>query len=107
MCLFDLTIKQFKIMEQKLITNLDEIEIGDEIIISAYSDLKYLKVLRLPSKKGGTTFKVSLRRDIRTNGTWKWKVRTFEQDVTKHNNIMYQNLYGRDIFLVKRENENN
>ncbi len=92
-------------MENRLI-RVSEVEVGDEIIISANSDLKYLKVLRLPSKKDGATFKVSLRRDIRGNGTWTWKSRIFEQDVTKHNDAMYQYLGGRDIFLVKRENNN-
>ena len=91
-------------MEQKLI-QVSEVEVGDEIIISCHSDLKYLKVLRLPSKKDGRAFKVSLRRDQR--GTrWSWLVNNFEQDITKHNDVMYQNLGGRDIFLVKRENNN-
>jgi hypothetical protein len=92
-------------MENRLI-QFNEIEVGDEIIISAHSELKYLKVLRLPKKVGSTTFKVSLRRDQRGNGTWTWKSRIFEQDVTKHNDAMYQYLGGRDIFLVKRENNN-
>ena len=91
-------------MENRLI-KFSEVEVGDEIIISAHSDLKYLKVLRLPRKVDSKTFKVSLRRDQR--GTkWSWLVNSFEQDVTKHNDVMYQNLGGRDIFLVKRENNN-
>jgi hypothetical protein len=90
-------------MENRLINRLDEIEIGDEIIISANSQLKYLKILRLPLKKDGTTFKVSLRRDEKRNATWTWKHRIFEQDVTQHNDVMYQDLYSRDVFLVKRE----
>jgi hypothetical protein len=89
-------------MIQRLI-QFNEVEVGDEIIISAHSDLKYLKVLTVPRKVGSTTFKVSLKRDQRGNGNWSWLVNSFEQDVEKHNNIMYQNLAGRDIFLVKRE----
>lgn len=89
-------------MENRLI-QFNEVEVGDEIIISAHSDLKYLKVLTVPRKVGSTTFKVSLKRDQRGNGNWSWLVNSFEQDVEKHNNIMYQNLAGRDIFLVKRE----
>ena len=92
-------------MENRLI-QFNEIEVGDEIIISAHSELKYLKVLRLPRKVDSRTFKVSLRRDQRGNGNWKWLVNSFEQDVEKHNDVMYQNLGGRDIFLVKRENNN-
>jgi hypothetical protein len=90
-------------MEQRLI-KLDEIQVGDEIIISANSDLKYLKVLRLPTKKESTTFKVSLRRDTGGNGFYNWKIRRFEQDISLHNDVMHQCLSGRDIFLVKREN---
>ena len=92
-------------MEQKLI-QVSEVEVGDEIIISCHSDLKYLKVLRLPRKVDSTTFKVSLRRDQIGSVNCSWLVNSFEQDVTKHNDVMYQNLGGRDIFLVKRENNN-
>ena len=92
-------------MENRLI-QVSEVEIGDELIISAHSNLKYLKVLTVPKKVESTTFKVSLRRDQRGNGNYSWIVNNFEQDVTKHNDVMYQNLYGRDIFLVKRENNN-
>jgi hypothetical protein len=49
-------------MEQKLI-EVSEVMVGDELIISAHSQLKYLKVLRIPVKKDGTRFKVSLRRE--------------------------------------------
>lgn len=92
-------------MEQKLI-KFNEVMVGDELIISAHSQLKYLKVLRLPVKKDGTRFKVSLRRDQRGKDKWSWLYNVFEKDVLKHNNIMYQDLYGRDVFLVKRENNN-
>lgn len=92
-------------MENRLI-QVSEVEIGDEIIISAHSNLKYLKVLRIPRKVDSTTFKVSLRRDQRRNGNYSWTVNNFEQDVEKHNDVMYQDLHGRDIFLVKRENNN-
>ena len=36
--------------ELKLI-KVSELEIGDEIIISSYSNLKYLKVMKLPKLK--------------------------------------------------------
>ena len=90
-------------MENRLINSLDEIEIGDELIISANSQLKYLKILRLPTKKDGTTFKVSLRRDVRKNVNYTRKHRIFEQDITQHNDVMYQDLCSRDVFSVKRE----
>jgi hypothetical protein len=93
-------------MEQQLIKSLDEIQVGDELIISAYSALKYIKVLRIPIKKDSTRFKVSLCRKQRTSGAWSWTVNMFEQDVTKHNHVMYQDLCSRDVFLVKREKNN-
>ena len=89
-------------MENRLI-QVSEVEVGDEIIISAHSQLKYLKVLTIPKKVDSTTFKVSFKRVQRGNGNWSWYVNMFEQDVTQHNEFMYQNLRGRDVFLVKRE----
>ena len=38
------------------------------------------------------------------DGNFEWNAFPFEQDVTKHNSIVYQNLNNRDILLVKREN---
>lgn len=93
-------------MEQQLIKSLDEIRIGDEVIISANSYLKYLKILRLPTKQDGTRFKVSLSRNQMGSGQWTWYTNNFEMDPTKHNAIMYQDLSGRDVFLVKREFNN-
>ena len=96
--------------ELKLI-KVSELEIGDEIIISSYSNLKYLKVLKLPKVKTNswgnyyTNVKCSIKQDHYVN---KWgrqrSINIFEQDVTEHNSIVYQNLNNRDILLVKREN---
>ena len=96
--------------ELKLI-KISELEIGDEIIISSYSNLKYLKVLKLPKLKTNswgnyyTNVKCSIKQD---HYVTKWgrqrSINIFEQDVTKHNSIIYQNLNSRDILLVKREN---
>lgn len=89
-------------MENRLI-KLEDLQVDDEIIISAYSELKYLKILRLPVKSGSTTFKVSLSRIQRSHGNWEFKQNSFEQDCNKHNTIAYQDLKHRDIFLVKRK----
>lgn len=88
-------------IEQRLV-NIDELQIGDEIIISCYSELKYLKIKSLP-KPGNSRVKVSLRRDVINFGKYTWKSRKFEQDVSLHNDIMWQDLYGKHIFLLKRE----
>ena len=95
--------------ELKLI-KISELERGDEIIISSYSKLKYLKVLKLPKLKTNswgdyyTNVKCSLLKKTMKNGNFEWNAFPFEQDVTKHNSIVYQNLNNRDILLVKREN---
>ena len=99
-------------MNELTLIKVEDLKKGDEIIVSCHSDLKYLKVLTQPKPKiyqpTGRTYygsvKCSLRRDEMGNGNFKWKKRIFEQDVTKHNDILYQDLSGRDIFLVKREN---
>ena len=91
-------------MEQRLIKSLDELQVGDEIIISNYSYLKYLKIIQLPRKKDSSRFKVSIKRIQRTSGNFSWTENSFEQNTDEHNHIMYQDLYNRHIFLVKRKN---
>ena len=96
--------------ELKLI-KISELEVGDEIIISSYSNLKYLKVLKLTKLKTGswrdyyTNVKCSIKQKHCVS---KWgkniNINIFEQDVAQHNSIIYQNLNNRDILLVKREN---
>ena len=95
--------------ELKLI-KISELEVGDEIIISSYSKLKYLKVVKLPKLKTGswkdyyTNVKCSLSKKRMKNGNFEWNVSIFEQDVAQHNSIIYQDLNNRHILLVKREN---
>ena len=90
---------------------------GDEIIISAFSKLKYMKILKTPtiSKtkkcwKTGLPLFTSIRCSIRQNNiqspyheNYFYKEYVFEQDITKHNHKISIDLEGRDIFLVKRE----
>ena len=96
--------------ELKLI-KVNELEVGDEIIISSYSNLKYLKVLKLPKIKTNhwrdyyTNVKCSIKQEHHIS---KWGKQTnvnfFETDTSKHNSIIYKNLNNRHILLVKREN---
>jgi hypothetical protein len=96
--------------ELKLI-KVSELEIGDEIIISSYSNLKYLKVIKLPKVKTNnwgnyyTNVKCSIKQEHHVS-KWgkKMNINIFETDVTKHDSIVYQDLNNRDILLVKREN---
>ena len=96
--------------ELKLI-KVSELEVGDEIIISSYSNLKYLKVLKLPKLKSNnwgdyyTNVKCSIKQ---VHHISKWGKQTnvnfFETDISKHNSTIYQDLNYRHILLVKREN---
>lgn len=89
-------------MEQRLVKT-DELQVGDEIIISCHSGLKYLRIVQIPRNKDSSRFKCSIKQLQRTSGSFNWTVNQFEQDVTQHNHVLYQDLYRRDIFLVKRE----
>ena len=96
--------------ELKLI-KVSELEVGDEIIISSYSNLKYLKVVKLPKLKTSrwgdyyTNVKCSIKQEHRVSKLGKnININIFEQDVAQHNSIIYQDLNNRDILLVKREN---
>ena len=96
--------------ELKLI-KISELEIGDEIIISSYSNLKYLKVLKLPKLKTSrwgdyyTNVKCSIKQEHRVSKLGKnININIFEQDVIQHNSIIYQDLNNKHILLVKREN---
>lgn len=85
---------------------------GDEIIISSYSDLKYLIVLKDPSvgknKHWNTgqllykAVKCSIRRDVLTTRTgWEYKKNICTPE--GHNEVIYQDLNYRAIWLVKRK----
>lgn len=97
--------------------SVEELEIGDEIIISGHSHLKYMKVLKKPviskiKKNWRTNLPqfTAVRCSIRQNNiqspyheNYFYKEYVFEQDITKHNHKISIDLEGRDIFLVKRE----
>ena len=100
-------------MENLKLVKVEDLKKGDEIIISCYSNLKYLKVLRDPQEKGKgynnipyyKSVKCSLKKETQQVGNFSWRVTTFEDDVTKHNEVVYQDLNSRHIFLVKREEQ--
>lgn len=94
-------------MTNQRLIQFNELQVGDEVIISRHSQLTYLKIIRLPTKINGTIFKVSLEREHRTSVRFNWTITKFQQDVSKHNDVMYKCLYGRDVFLVKRPSEEN
>jgi hypothetical protein len=113
-----------------MLINIEDIQVGDEIIISAASRLKYLKVLtppRIRDYKGWKrtidpvtklvswdrnglrykSFRCTVRQDTFSYLTQKgkeeyYKKYVFEPDVAKHNVRISINLGSRDIYLVFR-----
>lgn len=116
------------------LVKLKELEIGDEIIISGNSNLKYLKVLAKPTLGNKNLYQGVI--DETTNSGWNLKVvgkkykavrcsirqdeisyrniggfqrihkkYVFETDVSKHNKKISIDLNSRDIYLVKREEQ--
>lgn len=111
---------------------LEELEVGDEIIIGG-NRLKYLKVLKKPVIKSHTgceffidpvtgtgeynynkkiykSVRCSIRYDdkeyITKNETlYHFKDYVFEQDISKHNHRANFDLNYKDIFLVKKESD--
>lgn len=99
---------------------LEDLEVGDEILISSGSRLKYLKVLRPIKEKGFNTHynrKIyksvycSARKEniIYYTGMRNGKPYDWKKDVylctPEHNVEIYQNLNGKTIWLIKRERE--
>ena len=87
---------------------------GDEIIISNWSDLRYLKVLKAPKLTGVLHYytKAPLYGAVKCSVHSEPKVgfsgNTYDAKVFSDkelNTIIYKDLQGRDIWLVKRNNE--
>jgi hypothetical protein len=106
-------------MENQLIT-LEELEVGDEILVSCQSHFKYLKVLAPPTLSKTkvhwstkqplyTSVRCSTRQDVVTN-TYTWNGNSYTR-TTKvwrvtpedHNMKISQDLNERQIWLVKKE----
>jgi len=109
-------------MENQLI-EIQDLQVGDEVIISCQSHFKYLKVLRTP-KLSKTRVHWSTKQPmyenvrcttrqelVTTNYVWngnsyarthkEWKVTPED-----HNLTMSIDLAGKQIWLVRRENNN-
>jgi len=106
-------------MENRLI-EIQDLEVGDEILISCQSNFKYLRVLTPPTlsktKKHWKTnqpmyksFKCSTNQEVETT-THVWNGKSYtrthkEWGVTPedHNTTLHVDLYGRQIWLVRRK----
>lgn len=115
-----------------MLINIEDLKIGDEIILGSNSNLKYLKVLSSPTirdykgwqriidpitkqliwNRGGAvrykSFRCSIRQDtipykLQSGKDATFNKYVFEPDISKHNKRISIELGGRDIYLVKRE----
>lgn len=93
------------------LVKISDLKLDDEIIISSYSQLKYLKVLVPVQRKLRRDYynnivykrlKCSIRQD-NIGTTFKQYKYIFETDINKHNKQIYLDLQDRDIYLVKRK----
>ena len=110
-------------MENRLI-KVEDLQVGDEIMISCQSYFKYLKVLTPPSmsktKKNWHTklpmhanFRCTTRQDVVTTYSYTDSKGVVHNRVSKiwvpspdgHNLRVSQDLNGRQIWLVKRTTE--
>ena len=101
------------------LVNVEDLDAGDEILISCQSCFKYLRVLRKPaasSKKhwrtGGTVYKsvkCSLRKDeitqayVHNNQTRYYTSTDWVFSPDDHNYEHYVNLNERQILLVRKK----
>lgn len=94
-----------------MLITIDQLELGDEIIVPSNSNLKYVKVLKQPqlrskprmwesSPDGYKSVKVSIY-NKNINGTYS--IYTCNANVDEHNDTMYLDLNYVQIWLVKRD----
>lgn len=100
---------------------IDQLEVGDEVLISCQSYFKYLKILRKPVATGKTTWrsnpryktvKCSTRRTERDYTYTGWNNRqitrteiVWELTSDDHNFNQYVNFNDRQIILVKKNDD--
>ena len=104
-----------------MLINIKDLQEGDEIIISAHSGLKYLKVLKTPEISKNKSWRLDdvLYKSVKcsvgiVDNSYRYEYggnifkrenyrQGIVQDITKHDKIIHQNLNHRDIWLVRRK----
>ena len=90
-----------------MLIKLSDIEVGDVILIANNSQFKILKVLSLPKKQDSSTYRCSQcieHRNYSLHSQYTYKVHVMEENTSKHNDKISVNLYGRAVWLIKKEN---
>jgi len=96
-------------MDENRIIKIEELEVGDEIIIPSNGSLRYFRILRKPTINPKTTrygaVKCSTKERIRNAGSkWQRTVTDYTYHCTAedHNAEMSVNLCWKTIWLVRR-----
>lgn len=108
-----------------MLVRVEDLKIGDEILVGFQGSFQYFKVLRQPAigkrvhwntkVPMHSNVKVSTRQDIISTTRTRWDGTSYtvnkkhwvvEQDVTKHNLNLSKNLNYKEMWLVKREEIN-
>jgi hypothetical protein len=101
------------------IVKVEDLEIGDEIVIPVFSGFRYLRVLKQPriGKRNDwitnallyTSIKCSTKIDVVEHSkTWgngqvhRWKKKTYIFTPEDHNTVMSVDLNYKDILLVRK-----
>jgi|SRR5690606_36408301 len=97
-----------------MLITIDQLEVGDEILVPTQSSLRFLKVLRKPRKNKKTGLFGSVLSSVRVeereqiynyyNGVTRiWKSKEYIPQWTDHNKKVYQDLRTKHIYVVKRD----
>lgn len=97
-----------------MLIQVKDLQIGDEVLYSANSKFKYVKLLRTPTLRtiGHNTgivhkaVKVSIKNDRYIGrGNRNYSRYKCESDVTQHNDTMYLDMNYNQMWLVKRNRQ--
>lgn len=96
-----------------MLIKIEELEEGDEILVGAESHINYFIILKKPVLAKGSAYyksvKVSQCQNIKVSTyhrggqTHTYNIKTPVCTRENHNVVKYNNLQGKDIWLVKRK----
>ncbi len=103
-----------------MLIKVKDLQVGDEIIISSNSSLKYLKVLKEPQKNGkrwnsenyyksvrcsvaGIKYNTNYQKHNGNAGIYTKTKYKFDTNIENHTLRINVDLNGKHIYLVKRE----
>jgi len=92
-----------------MLVEIKDVQVGDEILISRFSELKYLRVLKAPKDSGkkdyyGNIIYTAAKCSYRIEEDYSTGYKRTKRMCTPndHNKTSYEYLQGRDIWVVNR-----